>query len=176
MVSWKHVGLESPKMSFYDSRKWWQSFSSFSCDNIIIKSSLSEKILGLTIDNNLDFTDHISNMRKTANQKPNALFTVLANMNSDKCTEERGRVYTKRTIHNKMDDIEVHIINTIKDIRSNSKRRDVESIFISSKNASNYTVSDIGKVLDYLKSKGKVENKPKKKGMDSFFVVLDQYV
>ena len=117
-------------------------------------------------------------MCKTANQKLNALFTVLGNMNSDKCTEESGLVYTKRTIHNKMDDIEVHIINTIKDIRSNSKRPDVDSIFkyISSKNASNYTVSDIGKVLDYLKSKGKVENKPKKKGMDSFFVVLDQYV
>ena len=64
-----------------------------------------------------------------------------------------------------MDDIEEHIINAIKDIRSNSKRPDVESIFkyISSKNASNYTVSDIGKVLDDLKSKGKVENKPTKK-------------
>ena len=63
-----------------------------------------------------------------------------------------------------MDDIEEHII-AIKDIRSNSKRPDVGSIFkyISSKNASNYTVSDIGKVLDDLKSKGKVENKPTKK-------------
>ena len=60
-----------------------------------------------------------------------------------------------------MDVIEKHIIGAIKDIRSNSKRSDVESIFkyISSKNASNYTVSDIGKVLDDLKSKGKVENK-----------------
>ena len=60
-----------------------------------------------------------------------------------------------------MDDIEEHIINAIKD----SKRLDVENIFkyISSKNASNYTVSDIGKVLDDLKSKGKVENKPTKK-------------
>ena len=35
-------------------------------------------------------------------------------------------------------------------------------------------MSDIGKVLDDLKSKGKVENKPTKKGMDSFFVVSDQ--
>ena len=75
-----------------------------------------------------------------------------------------------------MDDIKEHIINAIKDIRSNSKWPDVESIFkyISSKNASNYTVFDIGKVLDDLKSEGKVENKPTKKGMDSLFVASDQ--
>ena len=30
----------------------------FSCDDIIIENSLSEKILGLTIDNNLDFSDN----------------------------------------------------------------------------------------------------------------------
>ena len=58
----------------------------FSCDDIIIKNSLSEEILGLTIDNNLDFSDHISNICKTANQKLNALLRVSANMNSDKCT------------------------------------------------------------------------------------------
>ena len=88
---------------------------------------------------------------------------------------QSGRVYAKRTIHNKMV-IKEHIINAIKDIRSNSKRPDVEMIskYISSKNASNYKVSDIGKVLDDLKSKGKVVNKPTKKGMDSFFVVSDQ--
>ena len=39
----------------------------FSGDDIIIKNSLLEKILGL-IDNNLDFSDHISNICKTANQ------------------------------------------------------------------------------------------------------------
>ena len=50
----------------------------FSGDNIIIKNSLLEKILGL-IDNNLDFSDHISNICKTANQKLNALFIVSAN-------------------------------------------------------------------------------------------------
>ena len=73
-------------MSFYDSWKWWQPFSNFSCDDIITTSSLSEKILGLTIDNNLNFSHHISNICKTANQKLNALLTVLANVNSDKCT------------------------------------------------------------------------------------------
>ena len=85
-------------------------------------------------------------------------------------------VFTKRTTYNNMDDIEEHIINAIKDIRNNSKRPDVESIFkyISNKNVNNYTISDIGKVLDDLKSKGKSENKPTKKGMNSFFVVSDQ--
>ena len=35
------------------------NFYYFSCDDIKLKNSLSEKILGLTIDNNLDFSDHI---------------------------------------------------------------------------------------------------------------------
>ena len=34
----------------------------FSCNDMIIKNSLSEKIFGLTIDDNLDFSDHISNV------------------------------------------------------------------------------------------------------------------
>ena len=58
----------------------------FSSDDIIIKNSFSEKILGLTIDNNLDFTDRISNICKNANQKLNAFFRASANMNSGKCT------------------------------------------------------------------------------------------
>ena len=75
-----------------------------------------------------------------------------------------------------MDNIEEHIINAIKYIRSISKRPDIEKIskYISNKNASNYTIFDTGKVLDDLKSKGKVENIPIKKDMDSFFVVSDQ--
>ena len=56
------------------------------CDDIIIKNSLSEKILGLTIDNNLDFSDYISNICNTANQKLNTSFRVSANVNSDKCS------------------------------------------------------------------------------------------
>ena len=47
-------------------------------------------------------------------------------------------------------------------------------MYISNKDANNYTISDIGKALDDLKSKGKIENKPMKKDMDSFFVVSDQ--
>ena len=57
----------------------------FSCDDIIIKNCLLEKVLGLTIDN-LIFSDHISNICKTANQSLNALFKVLANVILDKCS------------------------------------------------------------------------------------------
>ena len=87
-----------------------------------------------------------------------------------------GRISAKRTIQNKIDNIEEHIINAIKDIRSISKRLDIESFFryIFNKNASNFSISDIGKVLDDLKSKGKVENKPTKKRMHSFFVESNQ--
>lgn len=34
--------------------------TNFSCDNVIIKSSLSETILWLTIESNLDFSDHMN--------------------------------------------------------------------------------------------------------------------
>ena len=77
---------------------------------------------------------------------------------------------------NEMDSIEEQILDAIKDIRSTSKQPDTDSIFkyISNKSASNLSLFDIGKVLDDLKSKGRVENKPTKKGMDSFFVVPDR--
>ena len=58
----------------------------FSCHDIIIKNCLLEELLGVTIVNDLDFSDHISNIRKTANQKLNVLFRVSANMNLGKCT------------------------------------------------------------------------------------------
>ena len=63
-----------------------------------------------------------------------------------------------------MDNIEEYIIDAIKDIRSISKRLNIESIFkyISNKNASNYTIFDIGKVLDDLKRKGKLKTNQQK--------------
>ena len=42
-------------------------------------------MLGLTKENNLDFSDHISNTFKTGNQKLNASFRVSASANSSKC-------------------------------------------------------------------------------------------
>ena len=52
----------------------------FACDDIIIKNLLWEKILRLTIDNNLNFRYHTSNIYKTGNEKLYALFRVSAIM------------------------------------------------------------------------------------------------
>lgn len=61
------------------------NLSDFSGDDKIINNSLSTKILVRTTDNNLNLSDHISNICKTSNQKLNALFRVSANVNSYKC-------------------------------------------------------------------------------------------
>ena len=55
----------------------------FACDDTIIKDRLLEKILGLTVDNNLSLSDHISNICKTTSKKLIALLGVSASMNSD---------------------------------------------------------------------------------------------
>ena len=75
-----------------------------------------------------------------------------------------------------MDIVEQHILDAIVAIRRASKRPDAESIFkfVSTNNASNFTMSDIVDALDKLKQKGKIENKQTKKGLDSFFLVGDQ--
>ena len=44
-----------------------------SCNDITLKHSSHEKILGVTIDNKLSFDEHIINICKTANKKLNAL-------------------------------------------------------------------------------------------------------
>ena len=70
----------------------WTGLDSDECSSDELSSTifpidcLSEKILGITLDNNLDFSDPISNICKTANQKLNALFRVSAGMNSDHCS------------------------------------------------------------------------------------------
>ena len=62
MVLRQLCDFESQKMPFFMTLGNGNNLFDFSCDGIIIKNSLSEKILGLTIDNNLDFRDHISYM------------------------------------------------------------------------------------------------------------------
>ena len=64
----------NPKKSHFMTLGNGNNIFNFACNDTIIKNSLSEKILGLAIDNNLDFSDHISNICKTANEKLNALF------------------------------------------------------------------------------------------------------
>ena len=58
-----------------------------------------------------------------------------------------------------MDIVEQHIVDAIVVIQRASKRPNAESIFkfISTNNASNFTISDIVDVLDKLKQKGKIE-------------------
>ena len=75
-----------------------------------------------------------------------------------------------------MDIVEQHIVHAIVAIQRASKRPDAVSIlkFISTKNASNFTMSDIVDALDKLKQKGKIENKQTKKGLEPFFLVEDQ--
>ena len=75
-----------------------------------------------------------------------------------------------------MDIEEQHIVDAIVAIRRASKRPDAESIFkfISTNNASNFTMSDIVDALDKLKQEGKIEKKQTKKGLDLFFLVGDQ--
>ena len=45
----------------------------FKCKNITIKNSVSEKLLGVFIDNNLDFTEHLNTVCKKARLKLHAL-------------------------------------------------------------------------------------------------------
>ena len=50
----------------------------------IVKESSEEKLLGVTIDKNLNFKSHVSNLCKRASQKLHALARVSASMNPDK--------------------------------------------------------------------------------------------
>ena len=72
----------------------------------------------------------------------------------------------------RMDTTEQHIVDVIVAIRRSSKRPETESIlkFISTNNASTFTMSDIVDALDKLKQKSKIENKQTKKGLDSIFL------
>ena len=45
----------------------------FKCKNITMKNSASEKLLGVIIDNKLDFTEHLNTVCKEANLKLHAL-------------------------------------------------------------------------------------------------------
>ena len=57
-------------LGFQDARP------NFSYDNITIKNTSEENILGITIDNKLTFKSHLKNICKKANQKLNALARI----------------------------------------------------------------------------------------------------
>ena len=46
------------------------------CNDITLKHSSHEKLLGVTIDNKLSFDEHINNICKTANKELNALSRI----------------------------------------------------------------------------------------------------
>ena len=48
----------------------------FKCKNITIKKSVSEKLLGVIIDNKFDFTEHFNTVCKKANLKLHALNSI----------------------------------------------------------------------------------------------------
>ena len=52
--------------------------------NDVIPASASVKLLGVTIDSKLNFTEHVTNLCKTASQKIHALARISNFMNSDK--------------------------------------------------------------------------------------------
>ena len=54
------------------------------CGNKTFKNSKQEKVLGVTIDNKLNFKTHLLNITKNANIKFNALTSVQKYMITDK--------------------------------------------------------------------------------------------
>ena len=52
--------------------------------NETLKNSKPEKVIGVTIDNKLNFATHLSNITKNANIKFNALIRVQKYMTTDK--------------------------------------------------------------------------------------------
>ena len=54
------------------------------CGNETLKNSKQEKVLGVTIDNKLNFATHLSNITKNSNIKFNALTRVQNYMTIDK--------------------------------------------------------------------------------------------
>ena len=50
-------------------------------NNLIIKSSQEVEILGIKIDNNLNFNNHIKQICRKAGQKLSALLRISSNLN-----------------------------------------------------------------------------------------------
>ena len=55
--------------------------STMTIENFTIQNSVSQKLLGITIDRHLNFNEHLSNLCKTGSLKITALATVFPYMN-----------------------------------------------------------------------------------------------
>ena len=53
------------------------------CSDEVLKSTKQEKVLGVTLDNKLNFDTHLLNINKNANKKFNTLTRVQNDMNTD---------------------------------------------------------------------------------------------
>ena len=71
-------------MSFYDTSFQKQNLD-FHFKNVAIRKSAEERILGITIDNKLNFKSLITNICTVANQKLNALYRISNYVDSDIC-------------------------------------------------------------------------------------------
>ena len=60
------------------------------CGNEALKNSKQEKVLGITLDNKLNFEMHLSNITKNVNIKLNALTRVQKYMT----TEKKKRIFS----------------------------------------------------------------------------------
>ena len=58
--------------------------SKITIGNKTVSSSNCEKLLGIKIDNNLNFKEHIESLSKKASQKTNALSRLASSMNFEK--------------------------------------------------------------------------------------------
>ena len=61
------------------------SLPDFSYKDVIIKNTTQERVLGITIDNKLNFKAHLKNICKVANQKLHALCRISNYILSDQC-------------------------------------------------------------------------------------------
>ena len=68
------------------------------CGNETLKNSKQEKVLGVTIDNKLNFATHLSNITKNANIKFNALTRVQKCMTTD----EKRNIYSHLLNHSSL--------------------------------------------------------------------------
>ena len=65
-------------------------------ENLIIKNSLQEKLLGIVIDNRLTFEPHVKNVYKKAGQKLHALARVANYMDiSKKCNIMNAFIFSQ---------------------------------------------------------------------------------
>ena len=66
----------SPDKCHFLTLDFNKPFPDFSFKNTIIKNVTEEKILGIVIDNNLNFKSHMKKIREKANQKLSALARI----------------------------------------------------------------------------------------------------